>query len=240
MYRVKDVFRTIQGEGFWSGTPAVFVRLVGCNMWSGYEDDRERDARRNTEGEDPHGCPMWCDTDFTKEGSTQMGADQLADRVMAEADTDGLPLIVCTGGEPLLQMDAALCRALHDRFPNVTLTVETNGTKSLADTFGTAAYERPTTPDWVCCSPKIPDDQLQIDRCDEVKLVVPDFVPTDYPGLAQRCRVRATPSGLQRHLYVQPEAGDRFDYACTLAKEIVRRRDKWRISTQAHKTVEIA
>ena len=75
-YRVKHVFRTVQGEGFWVGRPAVFVRLVGCNMWSGEEADRERDAERT--GAD---CPLWCDTDFTKEGATKYTAGDLVSRL---------------------------------------------------------------------------------------------------------------------------------------------------------------
>jgi organic radical activating enzyme len=240
-YTVKEIFRTVQGEGYWGGTPAVFLRLALCNMWSGYEGDRERDARRNTPGDEAWGCPMWCDTEFTKEGADELSAGEIADRILGKTEAaESLPLIVVTGGEPLLQMDAELCATLHDRFPDTSITVETNGTQSLTDTFGTAAYHKAHTPDWVCCSPKIPDAQLQIDRCDEVKLVVPDFVPSDYPGLVERCRPRATPHGLQKHLYVQPEDGDRFDLACTMVKEIATTRTDWRISTQSHKTIQIA
>ncbi len=123
-YAVKAVWKTLQGEGAWAGRPAVFVRLVGCNLWTGYAQDRDRDAART--GAD---CPLWCDTDFTKEQSVRLSADALADRVRRTGGD--IRFCVLTGGEPLLQVDAALVRALHD--VGFEVAVETNGTVALAD-----------------------------------------------------------------------------------------------------------
>jgi len=235
-YQVKNIFPTIQGEGFWSGTPAVFVRLVACNMWSGQEEHRERDARRNTPGDEAWGCPMWCDTDFTAEGSQKLTASQIAERIEYFGAP---PLVVFTGGEPLLQMDGHLLTAVHNAL-DVTVTVETNGTQTLEGTFGDTTYEHPWTPDWVCCSPKLPQEQLEIEACDEAKLIVPDFLPEDYQTLEEKCRRRRTPTGRQRHLYVQPEDGPRFEEACSYVKQIAKVHSHWRVSTQSHKTIGAA
>lgn len=241
-YNVKEVFRTVQGEGYFAGTPAVFVRLAGCNMWSGYEKDRERDAKRNTPGDDAWGCPMWCDTDFKKEGADTLTARGIAGRIEEACEHGPIPpLIVCTGGEPLLQMDDAFCSTLRDKIDRrLTITVETNGTVKLRDAFGTPSKDASESPDWVCCSPKLPDKDLVIETCDEVKLIVPDFRPGNYTALAHRCRRRMTPRGPKKHLYVQPEDGPRFDEACEIAKTVATRDNRWRISTQSHKTIQIA
>jgi organic radical activating enzyme len=233
-YRVKAIFPTIQGEGFWAGTHAVFVRLTGCNMWSGYEEDRERDARRNTAGDDPYGCPMWCDTDFRPEGSESMKAREIGD----EIERLGVPPVaVFTGGEPLLQLDSEIFFRLHERFPDLCINVETNGTQPLEGVFGAVSHEDPATPDWVCCSPKVAQRQILIEKVDEAKLVVPDFHPKDYWSLEEKCRERMTPMGPQKHLYVQPEDGPRFDEACEIVKDVTTSREGWRASTQSHKTL---
>jgi len=235
-YQVKNIFPTIQGEAFWAGTPAVFVRLVACNMWDGREEHRERDARRNTPGDDPHGCPMWCDTDFTPEGSEGLAAPEIAGRIEKYGSP---PLVVFTGGEPLLQLDGPLLEVVHER-TGAAVTVETNGTFTLEQAFGDASHELESTPDWVCCSPKLPQEQLEIEACDEAKLIVPDFVPDDYGSLAKKCRKRRTPMGRQRHLYVQPEDGPRFEEACWQVRRIAQENSRWRISTQSHKTIGAA
>src|SRR5690606_25902824 len=123
-YRVKAVWRTLQGEGAWAGRPAVFARLVGCNMWTGYERDRDRDAERTGAA-----CPRWCDTDFTKENAVRLTAPDLAARMRRVGG--GIRFCVLTGGEPLLQLDAALVRALHAA--GFEVAVETNGTVALRD-----------------------------------------------------------------------------------------------------------
>lgn len=231
MYRVKDVWRTLQGEGLHAGRPAVFVRLVGCNMWSGYDEDRERHARLNEAA-----CPLWCDTDFTKEGSTQHDANSLAERV---ADvSDGIRFVVLTGGEPFLQADAQLIRALHRH--GFYVACETNGTRSLsAFKVDWAAHRPALPPDWITCSPKLPDEVLSLEWCDEVKLVVPDYHPDQYPRLVQRCRVHDVAGGEHRHLWLQPEDGPRYDDAVRLACATALARPRWRVSIQQHKVLGV-
>ena len=222
-YRVRALWRTLQGEGFWAGRPAVFVRLVGCNLWSGYDADRERDAVRS--GAD---CPRWCDTAFTKEGSVRLSAADLA-REAARVG-GGVRFCVLTGGEPLLQADAALVAALHAE--GFTVAVETNGTQRLADAFG----DRPAWPDWVVCSPKRPEASLALEACDELKLVVPDYRPAAYEGFAERVRPHPTAGRL---LWVQPEDGPRLADATRLAVELALADPRWRVSVQGHKALGV-
>ncbi|MEM6327931.1 MAG: radical SAM protein [Bacteroidota bacterium] len=222
-YRVKALWTTLQGEGFWAGRPAVFIRLVGCNMWSGYEVDRERDAART--GAD---CPHWCDTQFTKDGSVRLTAADLA-RAATEA---GGPVRFCvlTGGEPLLQADAALIAAL--RAEGFTVACETNGTVRLGDAFGRAN----DGPDWVVCSPKLPADRLVLERCDELKLVVPDYRPEAYAPMVER--VREHPEA-GRLLWLQPEDGPRLAEATRLAVDLALADPRWRVSVQGHKILGV-
>ncbi len=231
-YLVKALFPTVQGEGYHAGTPAVFVRLVGCNLWSGQEADRKRDAERNFAD-----CPLWCDTDFTREGARRMTAREVVEEVALVAD--GADLVVVTGGEPLLQLDAALVRALVAE--RLTVAVETNGTVALDDEMLALAR---TGRLFVTCSPKLVPARLRLQIASEVKVVVPD-----YAEHAQATRERLGPW----HAFVQPRdptvlvarhtAGDglaafetdeyRAAAACALA--FVRQNPGWRISTQTHK-----
>jgi organic radical activating enzyme len=115
-YAVKAVWRTLQGEGAWAGRAAVFVRFAGCNLWTGEEEDRDRDAERSGAA-----CPRFCDTDFRRAGSAKRSAGALVDEILhaAEGEVEGpacgepIRFCVLTGGEPLLQADGALVRALH-------------------------------------------------------------------------------------------------------------------------------
>ncbi len=229
-YRVKHIFRTVQGEGHWMGRPAVFVRFVGCNVWSGYEADRERDAARSGAK-----CPLWCDTDFTKEGSATYTATELVQAMR----TEGGPIDFCvlTGGEPLLQADANLIQALHAA--GYFVAVETNGTQSIADHF-TAEDDTTHPPDWVVCSPKHPEDDLVLEWFDELKVVVPDYPPAAY----QRFATRARPHTLAGHdaplLWVQPEDGPRLEQAQEQAVAWALDHPEWRVSTQTHKVLGVA
>ena len=222
-YRVRALWRTLQGEGFWAGRPAVFVRLVACNMWTGYDADRARDAERNGAA-----CPLWCDTEFTQEGSVRLSAGDLADAVVETGA--GVRFCVLTGGEPLLQADAALIRALHAR--GLSVAVETNGTVPLAQAFGDEA----DWPDWIVCSPKLPVDRLKIEACDELKLVVPDYRPEAYAPLAARVRERSLAGPL---LWLQPEDGPRFAEAARLAVALALEDPRWRVSVQGHKALGV-
>ena len=153
-YTVKEVFFTLQGEGAQAGRPAVFCRFAGCNLWSGREKDRLSAV-----------C-TFCDTDFVgvgPDGGRFVTADDLADAVEAAwpAGDDGgrARYVVCTGGEPLLQLDEAAIDALHQR--GFTVAVETNGTLPLSRGL-----------DWVCVSPKA-GAELVVRGGDELKLVYP-------------------------------------------------------------------
>jgi organic radical activating enzyme len=229
-YRVKNVFETVQGEGFWAGRPAVFVRLVGCNMWSGYEEDRERDAERT--GAD---CPLWCDTDFTKEGSEEYTASALTDR-MREVGGD-IDFCVLTGGEPFLQADANLIQSLHRA--GYRVSIETNGTVSMEEAFWSDDEEEAIPPDWITCSPKLPEDRLQLERFDELKLVVPDYRPSDYQNFAERGTLHALAGEKRRVLLVQPEDGPRLEEAERLAVQIATENPSWQVSVQTHKILGV-
>ncbi len=235
-YAVKAVWRTLQGEGAWAGRAAVFVRLAGCNLWSGHNADRDRDADRSGAN-----CPRWCDTDFTKEGAAKLTAAALTDEVLSAATTESplapIRFAVLTGGEPLLQADAALVRALHAA--GFEVAVETNGTVALADAF----TDRPTgelvPPDWVVCSPKLPEDALKLEWMDELKLVVPDYRPEAYARLAERVRPHVVGGRERRYLWLQPEDGPRREAATRLAVETALARPGWRVSVQTHKILGV-
>ncbi len=224
-YQVKNIWKTLQGEGFFSGRPAVFARVVACNMWSGYEKDRARDAERHGAG-----CPRWCDTDFTKEGSRSLSAEDLAN----EMQHIGGPIRFCvlTGGEPLLQADAALVRTLHAA--GYQVAVETNGTVSLSEAFGKTDH-----PDWIVCSPKLPEARLNLEYCHELKLVVPDYLPEDFSLFAERVREQQLAGAGQRLLWLQPEDGPRYEDARQLAIETALAHPEWRVSAQTHKVLGV-
>lgn len=230
-YRVKEVFRTVQGEGFWMGRPAVFVRLVGCNMWSGYEADRERDAERT--GAD---CPLWCDTDFTKEESTTYSAGDLVEAMVEEGGD--IRFCVLTGGEPFLQADAQLIETLHDA--GFQVAVETNGTVSLAEAFWGNEQEAVAPPDWIVCSPKLPEEELTLEYFDELKLIVPDYQPSEYTRFVDRARPHEVDGEPVPLLWLQPEAGPRLEEAKQTAVDLALAHPHWRVGIQAHKVWGVA
>jgi 7-carboxy-7-deazaguanine synthase len=206
-YTVKEIFYTLQGEGGQAGRAAVFCRFAGCNLWSGRELDRELAACR------------FCDTDFVGTDGPSGGrfpdAGSLAARIAAfwPWQAPGEPYVVCTGGEPLLQLDAALIEALHRC--GFVVAVETNGTRMA-----------PPGLDWICVSPKAHAPLLQ-ERGDEIKLVFPQ--PGAEPGRFEHLAFR--------HFFLQPldgpdrEENVRQTVACCLA------RPRWRLSLQTHKLV---
>ncbi|MER3413225.1 MAG: 7-carboxy-7-deazaguanine synthase [Armatimonadota bacterium] len=208
IYSVKEIFYTLQGEGAQSGRPAVFLRFAGCNLWSGREEDRANAT-----------C-QFCDTDFVgtdgEGGGKFKGADALADAVAsAWTGDEERRFVVCTGGEPALQLDDALVRALHAR--GFEVAVETNGTVSL-----------PEGLDWVCVSPKA-GATLKVCSGDELKLVFPQegIEPRDFEGLEFR------------HLFLQPMDGPRLQENTHLALAYCLAHPKWRLSLQTHKVLGI-
>lgn len=223
-YSVKAVWRTIQGEGAWAGRPAVFVRFTGCNMWSGYDADRERDAEMNAAA-----CPLWCDTDFTKEGARKFTASELVAEMLAVAER--IRFCVLTGGEPLMQADGPLIEALHNA--GFFIATETNGTISLAESFGD------TPPDWIVCSPKHSSDQLVIETMDELKLVVPDYQPQSYLSLVERTRPHTLGGSIMKLLWLQPEDGPRLEEATLRAIDLAQSNPEWRVSVQTHKVLGV-
>lgn len=214
-YLVKELFYTLQGEGAQSGRAAVFLRFAGCNLWTGREADRARAI-----------C-QFCDTDFVGTDGPGGGrfpdADSLAQRVhdtwnRATSGQAGSPLVVCTGGEPLLQLDEDLLAALHAH--GFQVAIETNGTQPL-----------PTgeqSVDWVCVSPKAGSD-LVLQRGDELKLVFPQpgAEPERYSHLAFR------------HFYLQPMDGLRRPENTQRAVEYCLRHPRWALSLQTHKLLGI-
>ncbi len=214
-YQVKELFRTLQGEGAYSGRVAVFCRFTGCNLWSGREQDR-----KSGKG----GCSQWCDTDFVgtdgEGGGKFQGAEDLADaalRTWNHAVTGkARPLIVCTGGEPLLQLDEILVEALHGR--GFEVAIETNGTLAV-----------PSGVDWVCVSPKA-GGTLVVSEGQELKLVIPQegINPADYLGLDFD------------NWFIQPKDGPNKAKDLQLALEYCLANPQWRLSLQSHKFIGIS
>lgn len=197
-------FFTIQGEGANAGRAALFVRFAGCNLWSGAPETRERDAARNAAE-----CPRFCDTEFRPR--VRMTVDELAEYLRAAPG-----LVVFTGGEPLLQLDAELLAAVP---LGVEVAIETNGTIPVGD----------LRIDHVCVSPKVGPERLAIREGAELKVVVPDYDPLRYEHLAfARCYVqpRATLDGI--------DAGN-----VALAVQFVMDHPKWRLSYQVHKAIGV-
>ncbi len=207
-YAVKETFRTLQGEGIQSGRAAVFLRFSRCNLWSGHERDRSSAICR------------FCDTDFVgtdgEGGGIFRGADELADHVDAVwgAGPDHR-FVVCTGGEPALQLDDELVDALHRR--GFEIAVETNGTLPL-----------PARLDWVCMSPKAGTD-LVVTAGDECKLVFPQagLDPADIEHLDFD------------HFLLSPMDGPDLEANTEAAIAYCLSHPRWRLSIQTHKTLGI-
>lgn len=199
VYTVKEIFYTLQGEGAQTGTPAVFLRFAGCNLWSGREEDRA-DA-----------VCQFCDTDFLG-GSRFTSAEELALAVRAESPF--AELVVCTGGEPLLQLDVSLISALQSL--KFRVAVETNGT-----------ITAPAGLDWICVSPKA-DAPFILRRGDELKLVFPQSA----------LMPEALPNDLKfTHYFLQPMDGPDIVENTQAAIEYCLANPKWRLSLQTHKVI---
>jgi 7-carboxy-7-deazaguanine synthase (Cx14CxxC type) len=203
-YAVKEIFLTLQGEGMQAGRRAVFLRFAGCNLWTGREEDRETASCR------------FCDTDFVGLDGANGGrydAAALAGKVATIWEEGPRPLVVVTGGEPLLQLDAALIDALHARC--FEIAVETNGT-----------LPAPAGLDWLCVSPKAGTEIVQRGG-DELKLVWPQ-AGIDPDSLAD---------WNFGHLLVQPMDCADKEAALAAAIALVMKDPRWRLSLQAHKVV---
>lgn len=208
-YAVKEIFYTLQGEGRNAGRAAVFCRFAGCNLWSGRERDRASAVCR------------FCDTDFVGTdgdgGGRFADADALADAVAAHwaGGPGGAALVVLTGGEPLLQLDAALVEALHAR--GFEIAVETNGT-----------IAPPAGIDWLCVSPKA-EAPLAVTAGDELKLVYPqaDAPPERFAGLGFA------------HFLLQPMDGPALAENVRATIAYCMAHPQWRLSMQTHKALGI-
>lgn len=208
-YAVKEIFHTLQGEGAQAGRAAVFCRFSGCNLWTGREADRATAV-----------C-TFCDTDFVgidPDGGRFTSAAALADAVLARWPRDagaGAKFVVCTGGEPLLQLDAPLIEALHER--GFEIAVETNGTLAA-----------PAGLDWICVSPKS-TAPLTLRAGHELKLVYPqpDAPPERFAGLAFE------------RFYLQPMDGPALRENTERATAYCLAHPQWRLSIQTHKWLGI-
>ncbi len=210
-YAVKEMYYTLQGEGARTGRAAVFLRFAGCNLWSGLERDRAGAVCK------------FCDTEFVGTGGVGGGkfasADLLA-RAVAEKwprapRGDAIPYVVCTGGEPLLQIDDALVTALHE--VGFEIGIETNGT-----------LLPPEGIDWICVSPKA-DAELNLTRGNEIKLIYPQqgAAPERYAGLAFD------------NFFLQPMDNAERDANTRAATEYCLAHPQWRLSLQTHKMLGI-
>ena len=216
MYTVKEIFYTLQGEGANAGRPAVFCRFSGCNLWTGREEDRHRAV-----------C-TFCDTDFVgvgPDGGKFSAAGALADRVASlwprepggEPAMGSRPLVVCTGGEPLLQLDATLVEAFHAR--GFEVAVETNGTQ-----------DPPPGLDHICVSPKA-GAPLRLTRGQELKLVYPQREPEAQPERFEELAFD--------QFFLQPMDGPDAAKNTRLALEYCLAHPRWRLSVQTHKVLGI-
>jgi 7-carboxy-7-deazaguanine synthase (Cx14CxxC type) len=209
MYSIKETYFTIQGEGFHTGRSAVFVRFSGCNLWSGHEKDRAKALCK------------FCDTDFVgidgPGGGKFATASKLADHILSKwpKGTNTEPFVVCTGGEPLLQIDSELVEALHDN--KFEIAIETNGT-----------IKPPQGIDWICVSPKAESDVL-INKGDELKLVYPQegAEPSKYEHLEFD------------YFSLQPMDSDQLEENTKKTIEYCNQHPLWRLSLQTHKFLGI-
>jgi 7-carboxy-7-deazaguanine synthase (Cx14CxxC type) len=206
-YSVKEIYYTLQGEGAQAGRAAVFMRFAGCNLWSGLERDRESATCR------------FCDTDFVGTdgpgGGKFADAAALAEAVAREWPGGGKPYVVCTGGEPLLQLDEAAIAALHAE--GFEIGIETNGT-----------ILPPPGIDWICVSPKA-DAEQKLTHGDELKLVYPQAggAPERYAGQGFK------------NFFLQPMDNENQAANIEAATRYCLEHPQWRLSLQTHKLIGI-
>jgi 7-carboxy-7-deazaguanine synthase (Cx14CxxC type) len=208
LYKIKEIYYTIQGEGFHTGRPAVFCRFSGCNLWSGLEKDRDKATCR------------FCDTDFwgmDGENGGKYTKESLAEKILSLWPTTdkGPVFVVCTGGEPALQIDEPLVEYFHEK--GIEMAIETNGTVLL-----------PPGIDWVCVSPKANTD-IVITSGDELKLVYP--------------QVENTPEQFEHldfdHFYLQPLDDQNQSLHIAACVQYCKQHPSWKLSLQTHKFIGI-
>ena len=211
-YTVKEMYYTLQGEGAQTGRPSVFLRFAGCNLWSGRERDRVRAVCK------------FCDTEFV--GTDGPGGGKFADAAELAAAVDahwpksagGQPWVVCTGGEPLLQLDDAAIEALHNR--GFAVAVETNGT-----------LRAPAGLDWICVSPKAGAQVVQSSG-NELKLVYPQVESAAQPECFSEMQFA--------HHFLQPLDGANTEANTQAAIQYCLEHPQWRLSLQTHKITGIS
>ena len=204
MYKVKEIFLTRQGEGYHAGRKSVFVRFSGCNLWSGLEKDRNKAI-----------C-NWCDTDFIGTNGLNGGNYSLNDIVKTVCELwpeniNEKPFVVCTGGEPLLQLDQFFVDEIHKN--GFEIAIETNGT-----------CLPPDKVDWICVSPKKNTD-LILKNGDELKFVYPQlgFEPQQFEKFSFN------------HFFIQPMDGNNYNKNEKISKEFIKKNPRWKLSLQTHK-----
>lgn len=206
-YKIKEIYYTLQGEGARTGRPAVFLRFTGCNLWSGRAEDRNEAV-----------C-QFCDTDFIGMDGSDGGkydVNSLADKVLELWPSNkGQRYVVCTGGEPLLQLDEELIESLHKR--GFEVAIETNGTITV-----------PKGVDWVCVSPKANTD-IVVQRGNELKLVVRQqgITPVSFENWDFQ------------NFYLQPMDGPYLSVFTKWATDYCLQHPKWKLSIQTHKLLGI-
>lgn len=208
MYKIKEIYFTFQGEGFHTGRPAVFIRFSGCNLWSGQEKDRSEAI-----------CD-WCDTDFLGTDGINGGKyseNEIINVVTSlwEKDISSNPYVVCTGGEPLLQLDNNLIKAIHKA--GFEIGIETNGTIIPPDGI-----------DWICVSPKANVD-LVLKNGNELKVVYPQC------GMNPRIHEKLKFD----HFFIQPMDGVDQKNNIKKSEKFVADHPKWKLSLQTHKILGI-
>lgn len=210
MYILKEIYHTLQGEGFHTGRPAVFIRFSGCNLWTGREEDRYKAI-----------C-QFCDTDFIGTDGINGGKYKkeelvkLVQKLWLDEHKDLKELfVVCTGGEPALQLDQALVDTFHEN--GITIAIETNGTESL-----------PENIDWICVSPKA-NTELVIKKGHEIKIVHPQkgVDPKDFEHLDFE------------HFFLQPMDSEDLESNTETVKAYCEELNPWKISLQTHKILGI-
>ena len=204
MYKIKEIFLTKQGEGYHTGKKSIFIRFSGCNLWNGLEQDRHKAI-----------C-NWCDTDFVGTDGINGGAytiDKIINKIwdLWPKDLKEKPFLVCTGGEPLLQLDQVFVDEMHKN--GFKIAIETNGT-----------CHPPNNIDWICVSPKS-NTNLIIKEGDELKFVYPQvgFEPQQFEKFNFN------------HFFIQPMDGNNYNENKIKSKDFVKNNRQWKISLQMHK-----